>query len=60
MPLGLSEEQQKHFQNEFQLSYHLENIETCTKNIPLCGLDVLEIGGSLPASLVIDHLYCNS
>ena len=26
----------------------------------LAELDVLEIGGSLPASLVIDHLKCNS
>ena len=60
MPLGLSEEQQQRFRDVFQLSYHLPYLEQCTKSIPVSGLDVLEVGGSLPASLVIDHLNCNS
>ena len=32
----------------------------CQQFVPLRGLDVLEVGGALPASLVIDHLGCNS
>lgn len=60
MPLNLSEEQLTHFKNTFQLSYHLYYLDHCTDKIPLNGLNVLEIGGALPASLVLDHCHCNS
>tara|TARA_B100000674_G_scaffold489718_1_gene504190 strand:+ start:724 stop:1605 length:882 start_codon:yes stop_codon:yes gene_type:complete len=60
MLLGLSKLQEKHFREEFALSYHLRYLDHCVKNIPLEGLNVLEVGGSLPVSLVIDHLRCNT
>ena len=60
MPLGLSDHQLRYFGDTFQLSYHLAYLDVCAKKIPLSGLDVLEVGGALPASLVIDHLHCNS
>ena len=58
--LGLSEAQLQHFQQAFKLSYHLNYLQVCQQFVPLHGLDVLEVGGALPASLVIDHLGCNS
>ena len=58
--LGLSEVQIRHFQQAFKLSYHLNYLEVCKQFVPLHGLDVLEVGGALPASLVVDHLGCNS
>lgn len=58
--LGLSEERLHHFQEAFKLSYHLNYLQVCQQFVPLQGLDVLEVGGALPASLVIDHLGCNS
>jgi SAM-dependent methyltransferase len=58
--LGLSEAQQQQYQQVFKLSYHLNYLHICQQHIPLRGLDVLEVGGALPASLVIDHLGCNS
>jgi len=60
MPLNLSAQQEQKLRNTFQLSYHLDYLDICTQRIKLTGLDVLEIGGALPASLVIDHLCCNS
>jgi SAM-dependent methyltransferase len=60
MALNLSREQEQHLRDHFQLSYHIPYLDACSQKIPLCGLDVLEIGGALPASLVIDHLGCNS
>ena len=56
----LSSDQQKYFQEKFQLSYHLGYLKTCQEFISMQGLDVLEVGGALPASLVIDHVGCNS
>jgi len=58
--LGLSEAQLHHFQQAFKLSYHLNYLQVCQQFLSLRGLDVLEVGGALPASLVIDHLGCNS
>ena len=58
--LGLSEAQLQHFQTAFKLSYHLNYLQVCQQFVQLRGLDVLEVGGALPASLVIDHLGCNS
>ena len=60
LPLGLNLEQLNHYQQVFSLSYHLNYLEVCRQRIPLQGLDVLEVGGAMPASLVIDHLGCNS
>jgi hypothetical protein len=60
MPLNLSSDQEKYLRDQFQLSYHISYLDVCCSKIPLLGLDVLEIGGALPASLVIDHLRCNS
>ena len=60
MPLNLTQQQQQFFRENFQLSYHIPYLDVCSNKIPLAGLDVLEIGGALPASLVIDHLGCNS
>lgn len=58
--LGLSKTKLHHFQQAFRLSYHLNYLQVCQQFVPLRGLDVLEVGGALPASLVIDHLGCNS
>jgi len=60
MSLNLSQEQEQYLHNNFQLSYHIPYLDICLQKISLRGLDVLEIGGALPATLVIDHLYCNS
>jgi len=60
LPLGLNPEQLAHYQQAFNLSYHLNYLEVCRQRIPLHGLDVLEVGGAMPASLVIDQLGCNS
>jgi len=60
LPLGLNPEQLAHYQKVFNLSYHLNYLEVCRQRIPLQGLDVLEVGGAMPASLVIDYLGCNS
>jgi SAM-dependent methyltransferase len=60
MPLNLTQEQEQNLRDNFQLSYHINYLDVCSQKIPLGGLDVLEIGGALPASLVIDHLGCNS
>jgi SAM-dependent methyltransferase len=60
MPLNLSQEQEQYLRDHFQLTYHIPYLDVCSQKIPLRGLDVLEIGGALPASLVIDHLGCNS
>jgi SAM-dependent methyltransferase len=60
MPLNLSQEQEQYLRDNFQLSYHIPYLDICLQKISLRGLDVLEIGGALPASLVIDHLGCNS
>ena len=60
MPLNLSQQQEQYFRENFQLSYHIPYLDICSQKISLNGLDVLEIGGALPASLVIDHLCCNS
>jgi SAM-dependent methyltransferase len=58
--LGLSDSQLVHFQQAFKLSYHLNYLQVCQQVVSLRGLDVLEVGGALPVSLVIDHLGCNS
>ena len=58
--LGLNDSQLAHFQQAFKLSYHLNYLQVCQQLVPLRGRDVLEVGGALPASLVIDHLGCNS
>ncbi|AII42044.1 hypothetical protein KR100_01310 [Synechococcus sp. KORDI-100] len=58
--LGLTEDQLQYFQQTFTLSYHLSYLQVCQQCLSLRGLDVLEVGGALPASLVIDHLRCNS
>jgi hypothetical protein len=60
MSLNLSQEREQFLRENFQLSYHIPYLDACSQKIPLSGLDVLEIGGALPASLVIDHLGCNS
>jgi len=60
MPLNLTQQQEQYLRDNFQLSYHIPYLDACAQRIPLWNLDVLEIGGSLPASLVIDHLGCNS
>ncbi|CAK22511.1 bifunctional 2-polyprenyl-6-hydroxyphenol methylase/3-demethylubiquinol 3-O-methyltransferase UbiG [Synechococcus sp. CS-197] len=60
MTLNLSENQITRIRETFKLSYHLPYLEHCAQKIPLKGLDVLEIGGALPASLVLDHCECNS
>jgi hypothetical protein len=60
MTLGLTQHQEILLRQNFKLSYHLPYLEYCAQKIPLQGLDVLEIGGCLPASLVIDHLKCKS
>ena len=60
MPLNLTEQKEQYFRESFQLSYHIPYLDICSQKISLRGLDVLEIGGALPASLVIDHLCCNS
>lgn len=60
MVLNLSQHQKNHLKDVFGLSYHITYLDLCSHKIPLKGLDVLEIGGALPASLVIDHLGCNS
>jgi SAM-dependent methyltransferase len=60
MLLNLTQEQEQYLRDNFQLSYHIPYLDICLQKIPLKGLDVLEIGGALPASLVIDHLGCNS
>ena len=60
LPLALSSDQLAHYQQEFKLSYHINYLEVCRQRISLQGLDVLEVGGAMPASLVIDHLGCNS
>jgi hypothetical protein len=60
MPLNLSQHQEHYLRDNFLLSYHLPYLDLCFRKIPLFGLDVLEIGGALPPSLVIDHLGCNS
>jgi len=57
---GLSAAQLQHFQKAFKLSYHLNYLQVCQQLVPMRGLDVLEVGGALPSSLVIDHLGCNS
>ena len=58
--LGLSEQDIHYFRKEFRLSYHLNYLDVCQNIINLKGLDILEVGGALPASLVIDQLGCNS
>ena len=58
--LGLSEDQLHHYQRAFKLSYHLSYLQVCQQFLSFSGLDVLEVGGALPASLVINHLACNS
>lgn len=60
LPLGLNPEQLANYQKVFNLSYHLNYLEVCRQRIPLQGLDVLEVGGACPPSLVIDQLGCNS
>ena len=60
MTLNLTPEQEKFFKTNFQLSYHLPYLDICQQKISLKNLDVLEIGGALPASLVIEHLKCKS
>ena len=60
MTLSLSQQREQYFHDNFQLSYHIPYLDFCSQKIPLKGFDVLEIGGALPASLVIDHLGCNS
>lgn len=60
MALNLTPEQEAYFRYIFSLSYHLPYLDICSQKISLSGLDVLEIGGALPPSLVIDHLHCNS
>ena len=60
MPLNLTPQQEQYLRSNFQLSYHIPYLDICSQKIPLNELDVLEIGGALPASLVIDHLGCNS
>lgn len=60
LPLGLTESQLLHYQQAFDLSYHVNYLDVCNQEIPLNGMDVLEVGGAMPASLVIDHLACNS
>ncbi len=60
MVLNLAQEQEHYLRDQFQLSYHISYLDVCSQRISLTGLDVLEIGGALPASLVIDHLGCNS
>ena len=52
---NLSEQQIARFKEKFKLSYRLPYLEHYAHKIPLEGLDVLEIGGALPASLVLDH-----
>ena len=60
MLLNLTQEQEQYLRENFQLSYHIPYLDICSQKISLRGLDVLEVGGALPASLVIDHLGCNS
>lgn len=58
--LNLPEERLSHFRRTFDLTYHIPYLETCISRIPVKGLDVLEVGGAMPASLVIGELGCNS
>ena len=58
--LGLNKDQLNYFRQTFKLSYHLNYLQVCEQALQLRGLNVLEVGGALPASLVIDHLECNS
>ena len=58
--LGLNGQKLKYFQETFKLTYHINYLQTCQNFVGLRGLDVLEVGGALPAALVIDHLGCNS
>jgi SAM-dependent methyltransferase len=60
MPPNLRPKQEQYLRNHFQLSYTVLYLDVCSQTISLKGLDVLKIGGALPASLVIDHLGCNS
>ena len=60
LPLGLDQDQLNNYRDKFDLSYHINYLEFCRQIVPLQGLDVLEVGGALPASLVLDHLACNS
>lgn len=60
MPLGLNPEQLGYYQQLFNLSYHLNYPEVRRQRIPLQSLDVLEVGGAMPASLVMDQLGFNS
>ena len=56
----LNDQQKKFFSNKYNLSYHLSFLEHCNNLISLRGLNVLEIGGSLPPELVLDIYGCNS
>ncbi|MBF0409930.1 MAG: class I SAM-dependent methyltransferase [Candidatus Riflebacteria bacterium] len=59
-PLGLTQEQLEHYKKVYSITYHLNYLECCLQYIPLKSIDVLEVGGGLPPSLVLDHLGCNS
>lgn len=49
LPLGLNPEQLAHYQKVFNLSHHLNYWEVCRLRISLWGIDVLEVGGVMPA-----------
>jgi len=51
LPLALSSDQLAHYQQEFKLSYHINYLEVCRQRISLQGLDVLEVGGAMPATV---------
>jgi SAM-dependent methyltransferase len=60
MPLNLSQRQEEYLRKHFNLSYHINYLDIFCQKISIRGMNVLEVGGALPATLVIDHLGCNS
>jgi SAM-dependent methyltransferase len=47
----------KELQQEFALSYHIEYASLAQQLVGFSGKRVLEVGGSLPQGLVLDHLH---
>jgi len=58
--LKLTDERRHFYLDKFKLSYHLPYLNHCMSKVSLYGKDVIEIGGSLPAQLVVDEIGVNS
>lgn len=52
-------DQIKRLQQEFGLSYHIEYASLAEQLVGFAGKRVLEVGGSLPQGLVLDHLHAS-